>query len=57
MAPIPVNAISAVTLFLLIFGVYLSGRLSKCIGRIQTLLLVEPLGILLLVLMALMKTS
>lgn len=57
MSPIPVNTISAITLFLLIFGVYLSGRLSKHIGRIQTLLLVEPFGILLLALMGHLKSK
>jgi len=56
MTPIQVNAIRAVTFFLLIFSTYLSGKVSNRLGRIQTLLMYAFSGTSLLALMGALKS-
>jgi len=57
LSPIQVNAVSATTFFLLIFSTYLSGKVSNCLGRVQTLLLAAILGTSLLMCMAVLKSQ
>lgn len=55
--PAQVNAIIAVTVLTLMVSTYLVGRLSKWLGRIQTVLCCAFCGTSLLVLMGLLKSS
>jgi len=56
MSPAQVSAISATTYFLLTFFIYLSGKVSDWLGKIQTLLLAAICGSSLLILMAVLKS-
>merc|ERR1719320_274823 len=57
MSPAQVSAISATTYFLLIFFIYLSGKVSNRLGKIQTLLIAAVCGSCLLILMAVVKSQ
>jgi len=57
MTPIQVNAVRAVTFFLLTFSTYLSGKVSHWLGKIQTLLLYSFCGASLLSLMGTLKSQ